>query len=158
MWRGLSIGICAAVLVLAGVHVRAQRPQATLDELLGEIRDMRADVNRVAAASVRIQIVIARVTLQGLRMGAAAQRLASVRQQLAESRLRLAPSIDQIKPALETNSEILAPLRYTVQQEQRRNRELKEEESELVRAVDSEESRWSELNSQLEELERVLSR
>ena len=158
MWRGLSIGMCAAVVVLAGVQIRAQRPQASLDDLLDEIRGMRADVNLVAAASLRTQVVAAHVALQGLRVSAAAQQLASIRQQLAESRLRLAPLIDQIKPALETNSQILAPLRYTVQQEQRRARELQEEESEIVRAVDSEESRWSELNSQLEELERTLSR
>jgi hypothetical protein len=155
----LTIGICTlVVLTLATGQSRAQRPQATLDDLLAEIRAMRVDVNRAASTSLRTQLVTTRVMMQELRANTAAQQLASVRQQLAESQLRLAPSTDQIKPALETNSQILAPLRYTIQQEQRRNRELRELEAELARVIGSEERRASELNSRLEELERLLTR
>jgi predicted nucleic acid-binding Zn-ribbon protein len=97
------------------------------------------------------------MTLQELRLSTTAQQLANIRQQLAESRIRMAPSTDQIKPALETNSQILAPLRYTVQQEQRRTQELREEEAQLLRLIESEEGRWSEFNARLADLERSLS-
>lgn len=151
--------VALITLVVAGaVSGQSQRSQATLDDLLAEMRGMRSDINRAAAASVRAELLTARVTLQELRLSTAAQQLANVRQQLAESRLRLAPSTDQIRPAMETTSQILAPLRYTVQQEQQRNRVLQNEEAALTRVIQGEEGRWAEFNSRLDELERALSR
>jgi chromosome segregation ATPase len=157
MFRHALAGLGAAVAVAGVVSAQAQRSPATLDDLLDEIRGMRAEINRAASASARTQLLTARLMLQELRLGTAAQQLANVRQQLAESRLRLAPSTDQIKPALDTNSQILAPLRYTLEQEQRRNRELREEEAELTRVISSEERRWTDFHSRLDELERSLS-
>ena len=157
MWRGIVIGICLAVVVVGGAAGQAQRSPATLDDLVTEVRTMRAEMNRAASASIRAQLLTARMTLQELRLSTAAQQLANVRQQLADSRIRLAPSTDQIKPAMETNSQILAPLRYTVQQEQRRTQELRNEEAELMRLVESEEDRWVDFNARLDELERSLS-
>jgi chromosome segregation ATPase len=157
MVRHVFLALTVALLVAAGVSGQSQRSPATFDDLLSEVRGMRAEINRAASASVRAQLLTARVTLQELRLSTAAQQLANVRQQLAESRLRLAPSTDQIKSALETNSQILAPLRYTVQQEQRRTTELQNEEAELMRLIEGEESRWAEFNSRLDELERVLA-
>ena len=158
MWRGITIGACFAVFVVGAVSGQSQRSPATLDDLLTEMRGMRGDINRAASASVRAELLTARVTLQELRLSTAAQQLANVRQQLAESRLRLAPSTEQIKPAMETTSQILAPLRYTVQQEQQRNRVLQNEEAALMRLIQGEENRWTEFNSRLDDLERALSR
>jgi chromosome segregation ATPase len=157
MWRAVAIGTCLAVTVVGGVAGQAQRPSATLDDLVAEVRAMRGEINRAATASMRTQLLTARMTLQELRLSTAAQQLANVRQQLADSRIRLAPSTDQIKPAMETNSQILAPLRYTVQQEQRRTQELRNEEAELMRLVESEEERWADFNARLDDVERSLS-
>jgi chromosome segregation ATPase len=157
MWRGIVIGISLAAVVVSVASGQTQRPPATLDDLVTEVRAMRGEMNRAASASIRAQLLTARMTLQELRLSTAAQQLANVRQQLADSRIRLAPSTDQIKPAMETNSQILAPLRYTVQQEQRRTQELRNEEAELMRLVESEEDRWVDFNARLDELERSLS-
>ena len=157
MWRGIVIGTCLAMIAVGGAAGQAQRPAATLDDLVTEVRAMRGEINRAATASIRTQLLTARMTLQELRLSTAAQQLANVRQQLAESRIRLAPSTDQIRPAMETNSQILAPLRYSVQQEQRRTQELRNEEAELVRLVESEEDRWIDFNARLDEMERTLA-
>ena len=157
MARRSVVTVLLWLLVVGLTSGQTQRPSATLDDLLIEVRSMRDEMNRAASASIRAQLLAARMTLQELRLSTAAQQLANVRQQLAESRLRMAPSTDQIKPALETNSQILAPLRYTVQQEQRRTQELRNEEAELMRLVESEENRWSEFNARLTDLERALS-
>jgi hypothetical protein len=157
MVRQTVIAVLLSTL-FAGMTVgQTQRPPATLDDLVAEVRSMRAEMNRAASASIRAQLLAARMTLQELRLSTTAQQLANIRQQLAESRIRMAPSTDQIKPALETNSQILAPLRYTVQQEQRRTQELREEEAQLLRLIESEEGRWSEFNARLTDLERSLS-
>lgn len=159
--RATLLAFLIIVCVIGGALVvsgQAQRPPATVDELLTEIRAMRGDMNRASSAIVRAQLLTARVTLQELRLSTAAQQLSSVRQQLAESRLRLAPSSEQIKPAMETTSQILAPLRYTVQQEQQRNRVLQNEEAALMRLIQGEESRWTDFNARLDELEKALWR
>ena len=157
MWRGIVIGTCLAMIAAGGAAGQAQRPAATLDDLVAEVRAMRGEINRAATTSIRTQLLTARMTLQELRLSTAAQQLANVRQQLADSRIRLAPSTDQIRPAMETNSQILAPLRYSVQQEQRRTQELRTEETELMRLVESEESRWVDFNARLDEMERALA-
>jgi hypothetical protein len=51
----------------------------------------------------------------------------------------MAPYLEQIKPAFERNSEILAPLRRTVQLEERRNQELRDAEAQLMRLNEAEE-------------------
>lgn len=158
MGRFIASAVLISIVIIGVVSGQSQRSPATADDLLAEIQAMRAEINRAASASIRAQLLTARVTVQELRVSTAAQQLANVRQQLAESRIRLAPSTDQIKPAQETNSQILAPLRYTVQQEQRRSRELLNEEAELTRMLDGEELRWAEFNARLDDLERALSR
>jgi hypothetical protein len=156
--RGLAIGFCLALLILGAVSGQAQRAPATLDDLLIEVRGMRAEVNRAATASVRTQLLVAHMTAQEIRLMTASQQLANVRQQLADSRLRLAPSTEQIKPAMETNSQILAPLRHTVQEEQRRTGELQRQEEVLRRLIEGEQGRLADFTSRLDELERALSR
>jgi predicted nucleic acid-binding Zn-ribbon protein len=157
MLRAIVIGTCLAIIAVGGAAGQAQRPAATLDDLVTEVRAMRVEINRAASASIRTQLLTARMTLQELRLSTAAQQLSNVRQQIAESRIRLAPSTDQIKPAMETNSQILAPLRHSVQQEQRRTQELRNEEAELMRLVESEESRWVDFNARLDEMEQALA-
>ena len=158
MGRFITSAVLISFVIIGAVSGQAQRSPASVDDLLAEVQAMRAEINRVASASIRAQLLTARVTVQELRVSTAAQQLANVRQQLAESRIRLAPSTDQIRPAQETSSQILAPLRYTVQQEQRRSRELLNEEAELTRMLDGEETRWAEFNARLDDLERTLSR
>jgi hypothetical protein len=96
MLRQSFIAVALAALVGAVVSGQAQRSPAALDDLLTEVRGMRADINRAAAVSMQAQ---------------------------------------------ETNSEILAPLRGTIDQLQRRERELRAEESELSRLLRAEEER-----------------
>jgi hypothetical protein len=158
MGRFIICAVLISFVVIGAASGQPQRSPATVDDLLSEIQALRTEINRAASASIRAQLLTARVTVQELRVSTAAQQLANVRQQLAESRIRLAPSTDQIRPAQETSSQILAPLRHTVQQEQRRSRELMNEEAELVRMLDGEEQRWAEFNTRLDDLERALPR
>jgi septal ring factor EnvC (AmiA/AmiB activator) len=134
----------------------SQRP-ATNDDLLAEIRGLRADMKRAAETTLRAQLVTARMTLQEGRVNSLAQQLAGVRQQLSESQLTLAPFAAQLKQAQETNSQILTPLRNTLEQVQRRERELRAQETELSRLIVAEEARWIDLQSGLEDVERSLS-
>jgi chromosome segregation ATPase len=158
MMRQTLIAVAVAALVVAVVSGQPQRSPAALDDLLAEVRAMRAEINRAAAASMQTQLVTARLRLQESRVVSLAQQLSSVRQQMAQTQLALAPYTTQMKQAQETNSEILAPLRSTIDQLQRRDRELQAEEAEIARLLRSEESRWAEVNDRLSQLEQSLAR
>jgi uncharacterized protein (DUF1499 family) len=146
-----------AVVVTSIVAGQQQQRTATTDDLLTEIRALRADVNQASENSIRAQLAIARVTLQEGRVSTLTQQLNNVRQQLAQSQLTLAPFTLQLKQAQESNSEILAPLRNTVEQVQKRDRELRAQEAELGRLVASEEARLADVNARLSQIELAAS-
>ena len=156
--RLLRHAILACVLAIGvGSMVSGQQQQrpATQDDLLAELRGLRADMNRVAQDTIRVQLVTARLTLQEGRLGRLSQQLNDVHQQLAQSQLTLAPFTLQLKQAQESNSEIFAPLRNMVEQVQKRDQELLAQETELNRLITSEENRGMDFNSRLDEIERA---
>jgi hypothetical protein len=156
MFLRMPFMLSIAGLIAAGVvsgQVQSP-PPATLDDLLMELRGIRAEISQSSSASMRAQIFSARLALQEARISALAQQLASVRQQLVANQLALAPFEEQMKQAAETNSQILAPLRNTLELAQRRDRELRQQEAELARLIASEERRWLDFDARLDELER----
>jgi chromosome segregation ATPase len=157
--RLLHPAVLACVLAAVSASIisgqQQQRP-TTPDDLVAEVRALRADMNHAAENFMRAQLVTARLALQEGRLSTLSQQLNNVRQQLAQSQLTLAPFTLQLKQAQESNSEILAPLRNTVEQVQKRDQELRAQEAELIRLIASEESRWSDFNSLLDQLERAL--
>jgi chromosome segregation ATPase len=154
--RHVILACVLAIVVDSMVSGQQQQRPATQDDLLAEIRGLRADLNRIAQNTVRVQLVTARLTVQEGRLSTLSQQLNSVRQQLAQSQLTLAPFTLQLKQAQESNSEVLAPLRKTIEEVQKRDRELRVQEAELDRLITSEENRWMDFNSRLEEIERTL--
>jgi len=148
---------CVLAMVIASIASgQQQQRSATTDDLLAEMRALRTDMNHAAENAVRAQLVAARLTLQEGRLVTLSQQLNSVRQQRAEGQLTLAPFAAQLKQAQESNSEILAPLRNTMEQVQRRDRELEAQEAELDRLVASEQNRWADFNARLDDIERAL--
>ena len=109
--RHVILACVLAIVVGSMVSGQPQQRPATQDDLLAEIRGLRADMNRIAQNTVRVQLVTARLTLQESRLNTLAQQRNSVRQQLSQSPLILAPFALQLKQAQESNSEIFAPLR-----------------------------------------------
>jgi small-conductance mechanosensitive channel len=158
MVRQAIVVIVFSSVVVGIASGQAQRPPATLDDLVTEVRAMRAEMNRAAAASVQAQLLAARMTVHELRLSTAGQQLANARQQLAESHIRMSPYLEQLKAAPDRKSEILEPLRRTVHLEEQRNQELRDAEAQLMRLIEAGEGRSNEFNARLADLEQALSR
>src|SRR3954452_3139726 len=79
---GLAIGCGLLALLGSAVSGQARRSPATLDDLLSELKGLRADLSQSSAASVRVQLLTARLTLQE-------QRVNTISRQLQEARTRL---------------------------------------------------------------------
>jgi hypothetical protein len=74
------VGLLSGALVGSG---QAQRSPATLDDLLTEIRGLRADLSQQSSASFRTQLLVARLTLQEQRINALAGQLNETRRALS---------------------------------------------------------------------------
>ena len=75
------------VIVLAGVGVLSAQAQQNVTtpgmaELLTEVRALRADVNQAAGASMRMQLLVARLSLQEQRVNTVGHQLTDVTAQL----------------------------------------------------------------------------
>jgi lipopolysaccharide biosynthesis regulator YciM len=138
--------------------------------LLTEVRLLRKAIEALAGNGTRVQLVFGRLQLQEQRTTAAVRRLEDVRSALAHQEGVLALAIQRIKE-LEAAAadpgrapeearairEALAQQKgETTRIEVERTR-LAAEEAEAARTLSVEQGRWSDLNRQVEELERALS-
>src|SRR5262249_45985123 len=156
--------LVAAAVAASG---QSQRPPATLDDLLGEIRGLRADLRQTTRASAQMQLLTARLQLQEQRIAVLANHRADITARLAvetplradaERRVR---AFDEEKPANESvgipGAELAAmEKQFKAEYAQHRDAEqqLRTQESELSAQIAAEQNRWQEFNNRLDELER----
>lgn len=151
--------------------VPAQQAAPAQTELLTEVRLLRQAIESLAGTNARLQIVFGRLQLQEQRTTAASQRLEEARSGV----IRLSGEIAQLNEHLKDLEAALGDatqkpdriegLRGEARQV-RRQIELSEgylarrtaEEAEATVALNLEQGRWSDLNRQLDELERLLTR
>ncbi len=165
-WAGL---VAALILGAFGIGVAAQQAAPLQTELLAEVRLLRQSIEALAGANARVQIVFGRLQLQEQRTATAARRLDDLRGALSAASMRAGEMGDRIKELEEFSTdsrrmpEQLEALRQELSMARReltrieteRGR-LMGEESEAAVALNLEQGRWSDLNRQLEELERAL--
>jgi hypothetical protein len=144
---------------------------STSTQLLDEVRRLRVAIETMVTTGARVQIVFGRLQLQEQRTATAARRLDELREHLArvtaesgamagrvqemEERLR----DSRLTPEERANfdNEMVNMKQVITHSESERVR-LQNEESLAAAALATEQGRWSELNQQLEELERTLAR
>jgi hypothetical protein len=160
-----------ALLVVGVVSGQGQRSPATLDDLLREIRGLRADVNESLRSTTRSQVVMARVQAQELRISSFKGDLANTQIQLrlaAQERERTEATATGVEDGIRSGNltterarqleKELADVKDRLYREQRTENELRNREAELVNTLAIEQGRWSDFNSRLDDLERALTR
>jgi hypothetical protein len=164
---GVAVVLIGIVAIVAGQGVRPAPPAANAspDELLAEVRELRADINQAASASIRAQLFVARLQLQEQRVNAVARqladvqsRLASVQQGQAAMRERLTATEEgqaRLPPEDRSDDQIRA-LMLQLEQGQGREQELRAQEAALSGATTTEQSLWMDFSARLDALERSL--
>jgi hypothetical protein len=158
------IGI-VAIVAGQGARPASMATQAPPDDLLTEVRALRAEINQAAGASIRAQLFVARLQLQEQRVNAVARQLADVQSRLASllqgqaaMRERLTATVEgqaRLPPEDQSDDQVRA-LTLQLEQGQNREQELRAQESALVNATMAEQSRWTDFNDRLDALERSL--
>jgi hypothetical protein len=168
-----TVGLICIVGSIAGVLV-AQAPRtaqpASLDDLLAEVRGLRAEINLASSASIRTQLLTARLQLQEQRIYTAARQLTevqglltTVRQEILEVQRRVEQyerdgADSAIPPDQLKELRLMIPReKAVVEQKRLREQELRTQETELFNALNTEQARWTEFNDRLDEIERSLS-
>ena len=172
--RRAALGIALAaiaglVTIAAGQAANPQAPPpAPGDPLLAEVRALRTDLNQAASASIRTQLLVARLQLQEQRINTVARQLSDVQAQISAS--GLAPMVARMRqletmlrgslPQEERTSaeQEMTELRVAMEDAQRRADALAAQEATLTNAFGTEQARWLELSERLDQIERDIAR
>ena len=170
-WVLSAIGIAAVATIglATGLSAKTQlqrQTPATLDDLLSEVKALRADIGQSSAATIKTQLLIARLQVQEQRVNGIAKQIADVEQQLAPIRQSIAmmtPDLKRLDDARRSAnndpdlSDRIEQIKTGLDTHQRRERELAGQEANLAQQYALEQSRWSEFNDRLDALERSLT-
>jgi hypothetical protein len=171
MTRHVLTGLIVTLVVVGVISAQPLRSPATLNDLLTEIRALRADLNQSFNATVRSQVIVGRAQMQE-------QRTAALRRELADIQFQLRVATQQRERTEEVATDVeqgirsgnldpdrtrqlereLAGMKDRLVREQRFENELRYKEADLANTLATEQNRWSDFNSRLDDLERALSR
>jgi hypothetical protein len=173
MTRAVATLIVGSVIALSAATVATapsdQSPAQDSSALLNEVRLLRQAIEQLAGNGTRVQIAFGRLQLQEQRTATAARRLEDLRANLTRLTHQATETADRLKdfeglattgnrkPEEEAD---LREMQKMMTRELRRveaeRARLTAEESEAASVLANEQGRWSDLNRQLEELERSL--
>ena len=164
--------IALAAVVLAGavaVSGRAQRQPASLDEVVGELRALRADLQRTGGATARMQLLTARLTAQEQRIGILVNQRGNITPRLIEATRQRAEVESQVRRLEDMNTRhvpsevppgdlepMLENFRNTLAHFRDVERDLRAQDDHLGAQIAAEQNRWLDFNGRLDALEREL--
>jgi hypothetical protein len=166
--RTFVVGSVFAVVFVAALmaqNATAPPQRNQMDELLAEVRAIRADLDRAAAASTRGQLLGMRLQMQEQRIATLSRQLSDVQDKLrgnAHARATFAPFLKMLDqddkeqaPGKKEEARMANPIRSQLLALDKADVELRAEEVNLLNQLQTEQSRWLGFNTQIEELERA---
>jgi chromosome segregation ATPase len=159
----LTLGI--VTVVSAQTNTPPSAPSVSMEELLAEVRSLRAEVRRAADTSIRAQLLVARLQLQEQRIDSLSRQLAETQRHLSDNeRARSAMAAPLAMFTKNENQEsaaerdgldhVLGPLKAQLDQLERSDRDLQSQQTQLTNLIAEEQSRWTMFNAMLDELSK----
>lgn len=139
----------------------AARP-ATLDDVVAEVRALRMDMLKMQEASVRAQLLVARLQVQEQRIAGIARDLAQTEDQIRGLDAARNPFTETMikelskEPDNPEEAAFTTMLKGQLEKIQNGDPVLKQRQASLSQLLADEQSRWVAFNAQLEALEREL--
>jgi hypothetical protein len=169
-----NVLVVASIAILAVGSARSAAGQqraapsaapATLEDVLQELRALRAELKESAAVGLRAQLLVARLQLQEQRINTVWRQLSELDDKLQANEKNRAPSEYAFKMlGLEPGAAVpkeMAPMLEMFKQQaaavEKTEAELKLRQTELMQLIAQEQSRWTTFNAQLEALEQALT-
>jgi len=169
--RVYAVGFGLVVVAAFAIGASAQSPTAgdPLPALLLEVRALRIAMEQQASVGPRIQLTMARLNIQEQRVSHLATELSGVRQQVSGTELALQRASDTLADVERRLQNEADPVKRRELEAGRRGEELqirqhtaqlqqlRTRDNEAAQALASEQARWVDLNSRLDDLEHLLS-
>ena len=147
--------------LLTGQTPAGQPRPASLDDLVGEVRALRADVQQLADSSIRAQLLVARLQVQEQRIAGIARQLSDTEEQIRALEGARNPFLTEMlknfekqPPGNPDEPNPFAGLKAQLEKFENGDPVLIERQASLSRLLAEEQARWVVFNTQLEELER----
>ena len=167
----LRIAIVAALCALpsmARAQSTASAPPEVLNALLVEVRGLRVAMERAATVGARIQLLVARVQMQEQRIAESSRRANAIRDDVSSIDMQISQLTAMVRQfergtarvSPEEQREVETMMEMQKQQlaaAEKRRQDLANEEAMLSQQIAADQSRWSDINHQLDELERSLT-
>jgi chromosome segregation ATPase len=168
--RRYVIAFTAVVLVGAvAVSGRAQRQPASLDDVVSELRALRADLQRTGGTTARMQLLTARLSAQEQRIGILSSQRANITPRLIEATRQREELESQVKRLEDMNTRhipsevapadlegMLQNFKNTLAHFRDAERQLRTQDDQLAAEIANQQTRWLDFNGRLDALERDL--
>jgi hypothetical protein len=151
---------------------RAQAPASdvqTLQALLAEVHQLRIALERSTQVTPRIQIAVERLKLQQEQVARVARQLDDSRRELDNRRTdqpRIQQSLERLSSAAAQSTDpqkrkeledVVSMTKLNAEQTEKSLQQMQVREGELASQLQSEQSRLTELNDRLDQMERALN-
>lgn len=166
----VMLGVTLAAPSVAAAQANpAAAPPDVLKELLVEVRALRLAMERAATVGARIQLLVARVQMQEQRIAKLSRRAIAVREELGQLDTSLAQQGAMMKqfergaqsranPDEQRELESMVEMhKQQIALAEKRRQDLLNEEAQLTQQIAADQGRWSDVNNQLDALERSLT-
>jgi hypothetical protein len=173
MVRTVVATTVVVVSLMFGVAAQGDRQPAPADAaiaaLVNELRAVRAELVDSSQRNLRFQLLLARLQLQEQRIGHLDRQRAEVTKSLLDAgtmTTMFATQYQQFERGCReaTGDERAAcesqveTMKATATSHQTREQQLRQQEQDLEQAIATEQGRWAEFSSRLDDLERALTR
>jgi chromosome segregation ATPase len=161
--RVLSAALLVGFAGLASAQTAPAAKPATLDDVVAEVRALRADMLKMQEASVRAQLLVARLQVEEQRIASLTRELTQADQEIrgyeaahnpfTESMLK---ELTKAQPDNPEAAPFVAMLKGQLENLQSGSDAAKARQASLNQLLADEQARWTSFNAQLEALEREL--
>lgn len=168
------VTMAAALVVVAVASAQTARQTgstdtAALDALTTEIRALRAELAESARTSLRLQLLTARIQAQEQRiiyLDRQRAEAATRRVNMEQGRNEMATQVRRVNvsdvSAMPVDQRrdfefMMADTKRRLAEQERQLQQAQADENDAVNALSQEQSRWGDLNTRLDDLERTLA-
>jgi hypothetical protein len=159
----MAPAVLGLMTLLSGQTPSTPARQASIDDLVTEVRALRADIQQTAEASLRAQLLVGRLQVQEQRIAGIARQLSETEDQIRALEGVRNPFVTQMlkdldkEPAEPGEANLFAGMKAQLEKIENGDPVLKERQATLSHQLSEEQARWVAFNAQLEELEKLVA-
>lgn len=165
-----ALMVCSMIYVAVAQSPRPPESADAIVALVTELRAIRSELTDASQRTLRFQLLLARLQLQEQRIGHLDRQRAEVSKSLMDAQTMstmFSTQFDQMARSCEDGippeerkacESQIATMKATAASHAAREQQLRLQEQDLSQAIATEQGRWADFSSRLDELERALSR